>query len=193
MVTIYPSTALLSNTTILSCGTIHWMNPELIDMISFGSDGFPSRESDLYAQVEMTAYEVSAFRSFWRPLIYPSLSPWRSSAVPPFAIPFGCVCDTQRKRPGKALDASPFGFIDALWGLLQSCWSESASVRPSALQFLEYLRPASRARVPPKSCPTRKESSLFSVRINLGFRERPSLVQRVGCSDQYCVRSNLPS
>ena len=54
------TTALLSNTTDSSCGTIRWMSPELLDMISFDSDGLPSRESDCYA-LGMTIYEVSHF------------------------------------------------------------------------------------------------------------------------------------
>jgi len=53
------------------------------------------------------------------------------------------------------LNASSLGFTDSLWGLLQSCWDESASARPTARQLLNYLRPASLTWVPPPSvCPT---------------------------------------
>ena len=65
------STILLSKTTAPTCGTILWMSPELLDPARFGSDGLPSRESDLYA-VGMTIYEVSSFASFWRLFLYPS-------------------------------------------------------------------------------------------------------------------------
>ena len=58
-------------------------------------------------------------------------------------------------RPGKPLNASSLGFTDELWGLLLSCWNESASARPTAQQLLNYLRPASLTWVPPPTvCPT---------------------------------------
>jgi hypothetical protein len=58
------------------------------------------------------------------------------------------------ERPGKPLNASDLGLADALWELLQSCWSESALVRPTARQLFDYLRPASVAWVlPPMACP----------------------------------------
>ena len=58
------------------------------------------------------------------------------------------------ERPGKPLNALSLGFTDALWGLLQSCWDESAAARTTAQQLLDYLGPASRVWVPPKLCPT---------------------------------------
>ena len=52
-------------------------------------------------------------------------------------------------------NASSLGFTDTLWGLLQSCWSESVSERPNAQQFFNYLDLASlHWEPPPESCPT---------------------------------------
>jgi len=64
------------------------------------------------------------------------------------------------ERPGKPLNASSLGFTDTLWELLESCWSESASARPTALQLLGYLRPAALAWVPPPAglYPTTEEA-----------------------------------
>lgn len=57
------------------------------------------------------------------------------------------------ERPGQPLNASSLGFTDTLWGLLQLCWNESASARPTAVQLLNYLRPASLTWVPPELYP----------------------------------------
>ena len=46
------------------------------------------------------------------------------------------------------------GFTDALWGLLQSCWDESAAARPTAQQLFDYLSRVSDAWVPPKTFST---------------------------------------
>ena len=92
----------LSNTTEPSCGTTRWMSPELLDADRFGSDGLPSRESDCYA-LGMTTYEVSDFRLFWSPPIYPSPDTQRPFAVPSPAIPTRSrVCDTWRRATEEA-------------------------------------------------------------------------------------------
>ena len=97
------STALLSNTTVPSCGTTRWMSPELLDMIRFDSDGLPSRESDCYA-LGMTIYEVMRFLSFWGPATYPPSGTQRPCAIPPPAVSRGCVCGTSRGAPRKAFE-----------------------------------------------------------------------------------------
>jgi len=147
------STAHLSNTTDPSCGTIRWMSPELLDTIRFGSDGLPSRESDCYA-LGMTIYEVSGFfRSGALLLIHlqvlGGLLPFHHLRSPAVA----CMI-LRGDRPGKPVNASSLGFTDTLWGLVQSCWNESAAARPTAQQLLDYLRPASGTWVPPKLRPT---------------------------------------
>ena len=95
------STALLSNTTVPSCGTTRWMSPEMLDMVRFDSDGLPSRESDCYA-LGMTIYEVRRFLSFWGPATYPPSGTQQPCAIPPPAVSRGCVCGTSRGAPGKA-------------------------------------------------------------------------------------------
>jgi len=143
------STVLLSNTTDPSCGTTRWMSPELLDADRFGSDGLPSRESDCYA-LGMTVYEVSAFaRSGALSLTYLQVL----SGLLPFdrlRSPVVACAILRGERPGQPLNASSLGFTCTLWGLLRSCWSESASARPTARQLLDYLRPASHTWVPPK-------------------------------------------
>ena len=59
------------------------------------------------------------------------------------------------ERPSKPLNASPLGFTDTLWGLLQLCWSKSTLARPTARQLYGYLFSASLAWVPlPTVCST---------------------------------------
>jgi len=58
------------------------------------------------------------------------------------------------ERPGQPPNPSSLGLTDTLWGLLQLCWSETTSARPTALQLLDYLRPASLTWVPPEFYPT---------------------------------------
>ena len=58
------------------------------------------------------------------------------------------------ERPGKPLDAESLGFSHELWGLVQLCWDESTSSRPTAQQLLDYLYPASLIPwVPPSTYP----------------------------------------
>ena len=57
------------------------------------------------------------------------------------------------ERPEKPLDAESLGFHETLWELVQLCWSESSSKRPTALRLLEYLSPASLTWVPPPVYP----------------------------------------
>ena len=58
------------------------------------------------------------------------------------------------ERPTKPLDAETLGFSDTLWGLVQSCWSESSSTRPTAQRLLNYLSFAALTWVPPPIYPT---------------------------------------
>ena len=53
------------------------------------------------------------------------------------------------ERPERPLDAESLGFSDTLWELVELCWSESMSTRPTAQQLFDYLSPASLAWVPP--------------------------------------------
>ena len=130
------SAILISDTTVPSCGTIRWMSPELLDTVRFGSDGLPSRQSDCYA-LGMTIYEVSGIFSVLTP---PFTHLQVLSGFPPFhhlRSPIVACAILTGERPGK------------LWGLLQSCWSELASARPTVRRLLDHLRPVSLIWVPP--------------------------------------------
>ncbi|KAF9647735.1 kinase-like protein, partial [Thelephora ganbajun] len=125
------STVLLSVTPISSVGTFRWMSPELLDPESFDSNGSSTRESDCYA-LGMVIYEVlTGLRPFHRLCGY----------VPVSAVLRG-------ERPEKPLDAESLGLSHELWGLVELCWSESSSTRPTAGELLDYLSLASRTWVP---------------------------------------------
>ena len=57
------------------------------------------------------------------------------------------------ERPKKPLDAESLGLSDTLWWLVQSCWSESSSDRPTSCQLLTYLSLAALSWVPPQVYP----------------------------------------
>lgn len=67
------------------------------------------------------------------------------------------------ERPKKPQKASFLGFTDTLWGLLQSCWSEKGSERPSARQLFDYLRPASLAWAPSLTLGTTTGGGVVSI------------------------------
>jgi serine/threonine protein kinase len=147
------STILLSKTTASFGGTYCWMSPELLDPQRFGSKSRLTRESDCYA-LGMVIYEVSSLHSSRWPRIYPSqvltgLRPFYHLCgyAPVLAVARG-------ERPDKPLDAESLGLSHTLWGLVQSCWSESSSARPTARQLFDYLLPASRTWVPSPVYPT---------------------------------------
>jgi len=146
------STMLFSETIVSPGGTVRWMSPELLDPTHFGSNGRPTRGSDCHA-LGMVVYEVSQLHSLHRSLIYPSkvltgLLPFHRlrAFAPVTAVLRG-------KRPEKPDDAKPLGFSDTLWGLVQLCWREPISDRPTALQLLDCLSLDSLAWVPPRVYP----------------------------------------
>lgn len=146
-------TALLSETVINPGGTFCWMSPELLHSPP-GSDGRPTCESDCYA-LGMVIYEVSWSRPPPVTLAYPSqvltgLRPFHHLYVDKQIL----LAIIRGERPEKPLDAESLGLSDALWGLLQSCWSESSSARPTAQRLLCYLSSAAPTWVSPLVYPT---------------------------------------
>jgi len=146
------STVVLSKSAVSSGGTPCWMSPELLNPPAFDSSGHPTRESDCYA-LGMVIYEVSSVHSSQWPPIHPSqvltgLRPFHhmSSLIAALAVLRG-------ERPERPVDAESLGLSDTLWELVQSCWSESSSTRPTAQQLLDYLSHASRTWVPPPVYP----------------------------------------
>jgi len=170
----------LSETDVSSGGTFCWMSPELLDPLRFGSSGRSTRESDCYA-LGMVVYEVSRLRSSQLSLIYPSqvltgLRPfyhlWAYLPVP--AILRG-------ERPEKPLDAKSLGFAYTLWELVQSCWSESSSTRPTARQLLDHFTTASLDWVPPAVYPAiRVDTSDITDSDSHGS-------SRISCYSSSCV------
>ena len=146
-------TILLSETIISPGGTLCWMSPELLDSPP-GSDGRPTRESDCYA-LGMVIYEVSWSKLSRMSLTYPSQV---LTGLRPFHHLHGyykiASAIIRGERPEKPLDAELLGLSDALWGLLQSCWSESSPTRPTAQRLLEYISPVSLTWVSPPVFPS---------------------------------------
>lgn len=152
MVVMDLDTILFSESDASSGGTFCWMSPELLDSSRFGSKGRPTRESDCYA-LGMLIYEVRRLHSSRRPLINRSqvltgLRPfyYLHSYSPVLAVVRG-------ERPEKPRDAEALGFSNRLWELVQWCWNESSSARPTARHLYDYLSRASPAWVPPPVYP----------------------------------------
>ena len=57
------------------------------------------------------------------------------------------------KRPEKPPHAETLGFSDALWGLVQSCWSATSTDRPTARELLDQLSLDSPGWIPPTEYP----------------------------------------
>ena len=102
--------------------------------------------------------------SFTRLQVFSGLLPFHHLRSPVVA------CAVLRgERPGKPLNALSLGFTDVLWGLLQSCWEESAAVRPTARQLLDHLNMVSDTWVPPETFPAARgavnnlSSDIFGV------------------------------
>jgi len=141
------STVVLSKTIASSGGTLCWMSPELLDPPRFGSNGCLTRESDRYA-LGMVIYEVSQWaRPLWS-LVYPSQV---LTGLRPFHNIFAYTsvpAVLRGERPEKPLDAESLGISDTLWELMQLCWSESTSTRPTAQRLLGYFSSDSLTWVP---------------------------------------------
>jgi len=147
------STVFLSETVVSCGGTFCWMAPELLNPSHFGSNGRPTRESDCYA-LGMVIYEVGWLCSLRPPPIHPSqvltgLRPFHHlyTYEPVVAILNG-------QRPEKPIGAESLGLSCDLWGLVQLCWSESSSTRPTAQQLFDHLSSASLTWAPPPVYPT---------------------------------------
>ena len=115
------------STTMITCvegGTIPWMSPELLNPIRFGlTESRPTKESDCYA-LGMVIYEVLSGQ-----------------------VPFALV---QRQAPAamKVIDGErperPRGeegklITDAIWEVLEHCWKDQPSDRPTVEAVLQSL------------------------------------------------------
>ena len=129
------------------------MSPELLDSSRTSSDGRPTRESDCYA-LGMVIYEVNKLHLSLRSLI--DQSQVLTGLHPFYHLPgySGLLVVARGGRPGKPVDARSLGFSDKLWDLVQLCWSELSSSRPTAQRLLDHLTDASPTWVPPPVYPT---------------------------------------
>ena len=57
------------------------------------------------------------------------------------------------ERPRKPENPESFGFSDTLWWLIQMCWDDSPSARPTAKELFRYFQDASNTWVPPLEYP----------------------------------------
>ena len=144
------STIPLSATTASHGGTVRWMSPELL----FNQNRPPTCQSDCYA-LGMVIYEVSRSHSsgasnpsFICLQVLTGLQPFRH--LNHYTVP---VAVQKGEHPSKPDNAESLGFSDTLWRLIQECWSESPSTRPTAQQLLHYLEGASRDWTPPLEYP----------------------------------------
>ena len=142
------STIPLSATTVYSAGTVRWMSPELL----FGQNSPPTCESDRYA-LGMVVYEVSLPRcrgspQFTRCQVLTGLRPFHHLGH------YAVVITVQKgERPRKPDNAASLGLSDTLWRLIEMCWSEPPSTRPTAQELLHHIRNVSHVWVPPPEYP----------------------------------------
>ena len=142
----------LSESIDSSGGTYRWMSPELLHSKLYGTKCRLTRESDCYA-LGMVIYEVSGLHSSRQFFVYPlqvltGLKPFHDMPHLTFIPPV-----LRGARPDKPLHAGALGFSDALWELLELCWSRTRSSRPTAGELLDYLSSASPDWVPPAEYP----------------------------------------
>ena len=172
-------TILLSETAVSSGGTLYRMSPELLYPSRFGSNGRPTHESDCYA-LGMVVYEVGWLYSSRRPLTHASqvltgLQPFRHlhdyTAV---------AVALEGKRPEKPLDAESLGFSHTLWSLVELCWSEPSSARPTAQRLLDYLSAVSPEWVPSPVYPVNEADASHTADSDSSGSLRTSLANIVG-------------
>ena len=145
------STILISATVVSSGGTLCWISPELLDPPP-GSDGCPTRESDIYA-LGMVIYEVGWLDPSQRPLIYQSQVLTGHRPFHHMNALKSVPAVLRGERPEKPVGAESLGFSPELWELLQLCWSEMSSGRPTARRLFDQLSPASLTWIPPSVYP----------------------------------------
>ena len=146
-------TEILSESAISSAGTFRWMSPELLNPERFNSNGHLTCESDCYA-LGMVIYEVKQLCLAHSTLIHLSQV---LTGRPPFyhmrAFSPVTAVVMDGERPEKPLDSRSLGFSDDLWELVQLCWSQSTSIRPTAWQLSNGLSSAAPTWVPPPVYP----------------------------------------
>ena len=71
------------------------------------------------------------------------------------------------ERPERPLNAESLGFSCELWGLVQLCWAEASSTRPTAQRLFDHLSSASHTWAPLQCTqPTGLMASAPQIRIH---------------------------
>ena len=109
------------------------MSPELLNPEEFGLiRGRRTKDSDCYA-LGMVVYEVLSGRvPFYR---------YTNIIVIRYVI--------NGQRPGRPQGQEGWLFTDDVWELLEGCWAEQSSERPSIENVLQHLEEVSRSWTPP--------------------------------------------
>ncbi|KAF9643694.1 kinase-like protein [Thelephora ganbajun] len=125
--------SLISNESLMSFtggGTYRWMSPELLDPERLGipqpENNRPTKQSDCYA-LGMVIYEVLCGHHPYIEI--------QSDVLVINAIMEGV-------RPEKPEGETHLGFTEKLWRIIESCWLEDRSVRPSVDDIVPCLNDA---------------------------------------------------
>ena len=102
-------------------GAVRWINPELSPEEYDISELHPTKESDCYA-LGMVVYEIL-------------------SGSPPFGRRSPAIHRTvlERKRPRRPEGDAAKLFTDTIWTVVERCWAERPTERPSARDVLWCL------------------------------------------------------
>jgi len=122
-----------TSSSIVACGTIRWMSPELLLPDQFGlDDSRPTKESDCYA-LGMVIYEVLSGKAPF-------------TGLKDFIVIPKIVEGERPERPG---GGEGLWFTDGLWEMLNRCWVTQPKSRPSIEAVLECLEQVSKDWKPP--------------------------------------------
>ena len=121
------------SSSIVTCGTIRWMSPELLRPDRFGlKDSRPTKESDYYA-LGMVIYEVLSGK-----------------------VPFAGLKDfivipkvVEGELPERPEGREGLWFTDDLWEMLNRCWATEPKSRPGVRAVSECLDQVSKTWKPP--------------------------------------------
>ncbi|KAF9645531.1 kinase-like protein, partial [Thelephora ganbajun] len=124
------------SSSVVACGTIRWMSPELLLPDQFDlRDSRPTKESDCYA-LGMVIYEVLSGQA---PFI-------------PFKEAIVMRKITEGEHPERPQGTKGALFTDDLWEMLNRCWATQIEMRPdieAVEAVLEHLEQVSRTWEPP--------------------------------------------
>ena len=117
------------SSSIVTCGTIRWMSPELLLPDRFNlKDSRPTKESDCYA-LGMVIYEVLSGKVPFAGL--------KDFIVIPKVI--------EGERPERPEAGEGLWFTDGLWEMLNWCWATQPKGRPGVKTVFECLDQVSKA------------------------------------------------